>query len=289
MRRNSISCIDSPRYRKHGYPELRFLVFADGGVTLPKILLDRITAIDPDAQIKRTWNSVVDELEKNSLDAHDIVIESSDDMEGAAARIDHIWRLRVKANYAMRPAYLVIGKPSHPMARFEIERRGGYFLRLCDVPTHLVGELEHIRLGFGPLARSLPRWHVVREGVGLTARASVFLLTRQKPRVRGGNLCSAVLAVLLKNNGMPRSICEIQKLLEEDPLFKPAGGSFAVPSFSSLKMYLHRAYPKYLQEAFDLDRSGYSANWVIEREKLDQRTMGYKIRGECLPTTYFEY
>ena len=268
---------------------LRLLIFANGSACLPDSLGDQITAIDPDASIKRKWHSVVDELEKNCFDACDIIIDTCDDVRRAAARIDEIWRLRVKANYAMRPAYLVVGKTSHPMARFEIERRGGHFLLLSDVATHLAEEFGQICLGFGPLARSLPRWHVVREGAGPTARASVFLLTRRKPRVRGGDLCSAVLAVLLKNNGLPRSICEIRKLLEEDPLFKPKGGSFAVPSSSSLKMYLHRAYPKYLQEAFDQDRSGYSANWVIEREKLDERTVGYKIRGDCLPTTYFEY
>ena len=290
MRRNSILRIDDDLLDdKPGHLKFRFLVFANGHASLPDTLLDRITAIDPDAQIKRTWGSVVNELEKNSLDAHDIVVESCNDMEGAVARIDHIWRLRVQANYAMRPVYFVVSKTNHPLARFEIRLRGGHFLHLPDIPTHFEQELGQVRLGFGPLSRSLPRWDVVREGQGKNARASVFLLTRRRPRVRGGDLCSAVLAVLLEKNGVPRSICELRKILAEDPLFEPAGGSFEVPCRSSLKMYLHRAYPKYLQEAFDHDRSGYCASYVIEREKLDERTVGYKIRGERLPSGYFEY
>jgi len=103
---------------------LRLLIFANGSACLPDSLGDQITAIDPDASIKRKWHSVVDELEKNCFDACDIIIDTCDDVRRAAARIDEIWRLRVKANYAMRPAYLVVGKTSHPMARFEIERRG---------------------------------------------------------------------------------------------------------------------------------------------------------------------
>lgn len=267
---------------------LRLLIFANEGTTIPGGLLEGITAVDPNAQIKRQWSSVIAELEENCFDAHDVIVDVCDHVRLAAVRIDEIWSLRVKANYAMRPAYLVIAHNSHPMARFETERRGGRFLLLADTDTGFGEEVEQIKIEFASLSRSLPQWCVVRQGVGLTARAAVFLRGRRMTRVRGGDVCSAVLAVLLKNNGIPRSICEITKLLSEDPLFEPAGGSFALPSCASLKMYLHRAFPKYLQEAFDQDRSGYSAEWVIEREKLDEKTVGYRIRGKCLLTAYFE-
>jgi hypothetical protein len=128
--------------------------------------------------------------------------------------------------------------------------------------------------------RSLPSWTIIQEGNSDTLRAVVYLNGRHNPiRVQGNDRQIAALAAFLKHNGIGRSFNAWQKILMQDPLFTPEGGGFAVPSLASIKMYLHREFPKYLQRAFDESHSGFSAARVIEQTEPGSHGTQYRIRG----------
>jgi hypothetical protein len=257
------------------------LLFDETGNALPDNLRKQVVRIDPDAPVKRKWESVI-EASTTSPNAYDVIVDSFTDSATAIQRLNSIWKMRVRSNYAVRPAYFGISTISQrPLVRFDIERLGGHFLHLYDVPAHFEQELEQIRLAFAPLGRSLPRWLIVQEGNGPTLHAVVYLMGHQgRIRVGGSDRHNAALAALIKRNGIARSLGAWQKVLADDSLFKPGGGSFDVPSLSCLKIYLRRDFLKYLQEAFDQQRSGYRASRVIEHMHPGTWAAEYRIRGE---------
>jgi hypothetical protein len=258
------------------------LILSNPGTILPAALLEQVALVDPNASVKRSWASVTDTLMKRSCRYPDVIIDVVTDPAPVMKRIRDLWQLRVRHNYSSRPAYFAISRNiPPPLVRFDIERLGGHYLLEFDVPAHFQQELAQIRLGFGPLTRSLPCWWIVQEGNGTTLRAVIYLVTRKRRiRVGGSDRHAAVLAAFIKHNGISRSIGAWQKILSEDLLFKPAGGSFDVPSRSSLKAYLHRDLPRYLQQAFDQERTGYCADRVIECMNPGTWATEYRIRGE---------
>jgi hypothetical protein len=256
------------------------LLFNNTKRELPETLREKVLKYDRHASVKRNWNSVLD-----ALGDCDVIVDCSDDLDAVLRRINEIWLRRQRDNYAIRPAYLVVSKASqYRLARFEVERLGGHFLHLYDVPTRFGDELEQIRLRLGKLGCSLPRWLITYEGNGKTLQASVsFLGPRGWHIVRQNDGHAAELAVLIKNSGISRSIAAWRKIMMADPLFKPAGGSFTVPSRTTLRMHVHRDYIRDLQRAFDEMRAGYCAERVMERIRLGEKTVGYRIKGRWDP------
>jgi hypothetical protein len=267
------------------FAQVRIMILEETGMSIPETLLRLVLALDSNAQVKRRWDSVIHGFSRDFSAVPDMVVDIFSDTAAVLRRINVLWELRVRRNYSPRPLYVAISRVTQPaLTRYEIERYGGHFLYVADIPNHFMHEVEQLRMELCAAQRSLPRWQIVREGQGKTARVTIHLLERgTQIRLGGSDRHNAVLAAMLKRNAMPRSINEWRKILAEDPLFKPAGGSFSVPSRNTLKAYLHRDFPKYLQAAFNGRRSGYAANRVIERMRLDGKTMGYRIRGQCLP------
>ena len=256
--------------------KLRLLLFDGTKRELPERLREQVLKYDPHATVKREWASVID-----ACDAYDVIVDYSDDIDAVVRRINEIWRHRVRENYAIRPAYFLVNRISqYRLVRFEVERLGGHFLHLGDVPIRFGNELEQIRLGIDDLGRS-PRWLITYEGNGRTLQVSVsFLGPRGWRPVRQDDAHAAELAVLITtHNGIPRSIAGWRNVMISNPLFKPAGGGFSVPSRTTLRMHIHRDYIRDLQRAFDDARSGFCANKVLERVRLGEKTVGYRIKG----------
>jgi hypothetical protein len=212
----------------------------------------------------------------------DILVHLFTDQRSVMRGIEAVWNTRIRSNYRPRPVYFAIAKTSYSSrVRYEIERMGAHFLYLFDVPTHFQRELDQIRLELGPVVRSLPQWRIVQEGNGSTLRVIIYLMGRRRAiRVGGSDRLAVVLASLIRNNGMTRSISAWQKVLADEPFFTSAGGGFEVPSRSSLKMYLHRDFPRYLQRSFNDERSGYCIEKVIECVNPGTWATEYRIRGE---------
>lgn len=268
------SCQGGPR---HHSSTLRLLLFSDSKSALPQELLDKVLKYDSNAIIKRNWDSVLD-----SLDSCDVIIYNSDDIHKTLRRINEIWRYRLRGNYATRPSFLIISKTSqYHSGRFEVERLGERFLYLPDVQSQFGKELEQIRLRIADLERSSPRWLIVYEGNGRNLRVSIlFLGPRGWHVVRQDDRHAAELAVLIKNSEIARSIAAWREMMMDDLLFRPAGGSFNVPSRTTLRMHIHRDYIRDLQRAFDEARSGYSAKAIRKRAGLGEKTVGYQIKGK---------
>jgi hypothetical protein len=255
---------------------LRLVLFGETKGELPETLRAEVLKNHGDAIVKRNWGSVLD-----ALDSCDVILDYSDDIQAALRRINELWRRLVQANYAARPAYIVIGKPDRPsLARFEIERLGGHFLHLDDVPARLGEELKRIDLRIAHLSRSSPQWLIVYEGNGRTLQASVSIFGTQGLQfVRADDRLAAELAVLITNNGIPRSIASWRKIMMNSTLFKPSSGGFNVPSRTTLRMHIHRDYIRAIQKASDEVRVGYSAQRIMERIRLGEKTVGYRIKG----------
>jgi hypothetical protein len=231
---------------------------------------------DPAAVIRRDWTSVLD-----NLNDCDVIIDHSDDIRAVLRRINELWRYRVQANYEPRPAYIAIGTPSRlSLARFEVERLGEYFLHVDDVPTRLGEELKRIDFRISHLTRSSAHWLITYEGNGKTLQASVSFFGPQGLHlVRAEDALAAELAVLIARNGIPRSIAAWRKMMMDNSLFKPSGGGFNIPSRTTLRMHIHRDYIRALQQAFDEARIGYCAKRLLERIRLGEKTVGYRIKG----------
>lgn len=263
-------------FSHRGPQGLRLLLFSDARREIPETLRTEVLKVDRHAVVKRDWDSAVDDL-----DGYEVIVDCSDDIDAGLRRIDDLWRRRVEANYAIRPAYLVISKTSqYSLGRFEIERLGERFLHLADVPSHFGKELEQIRLRIAHLERSLPRWLIAYEGNGRTLQVTIsFLGPRGWQIVRQDDQHAAELAVLIKNNSIARSIASWRNVMMDDLLFESAGGAFKVPSRTTLRMHVHRDYARDLQRAFDEVRSGYRVKRVMERVRLGEKTVGYRIKG----------
>jgi hypothetical protein len=255
---------------------LRLTLFDGTRRELPEKLRNEVLRYDPAAAIRRDWTSVLDKL--NDCD---VIIDYSDDIRAVLRRINELWRYRVQANYEIRPAYLAISTPGRPsLARFEVERLGECFLHLDDVPTRLGEELKRIDFRISHLVRSSPHWLIAYEGNGKTLQASVSFFGPQGLHlVRAEDGLAAELAVLITRNGISRSIAAWRKMMMDNPLFKPSGGSFNIPSRTTLRMHVHRDYIRDLQRTFDKARVGYCAKRVMERVRLGEKTVGYRIKG----------
>jgi hypothetical protein len=257
-------------------PILRLLLFGDTKRELPQVLREEVVKHDGEAIIKRDWASVL-----STLSNCDVILDYSDDIDAVVRRINQIWRYRVRANHAIFPAYIVISKISqYALARFAVERLGARYLHLYDVPALLGDELKQIDLCIAHVARSSPHWIITYEGNGRTLQASVSFFGPQGVHlVRAEDNLAAELAVLITRNGIPRSIAAWRKIMMDNPLFKPAGGGFNVPSRTTLRMHIHRDYMRVIQQAFDEARAGYFAKRVMERVRLGEKTVGYRIKG----------
>jgi hypothetical protein len=262
----------------YGRPrDFRLVLFSDSKREIPQALCAEVIKSNCPAVVKRDWRSVV-----ANLHACDLIIDCSDNIDGALRRIDEVSRKRANDNHAIRPSYLVISATSrYPLARFEVEfRRGAHFLHLHDVPGRFSGELGQIRLRQREFERSSPRWLIEYQGNGRTLQVNIsFVSHRGLAMVRGADSLAAELAVLITNNGIPRSIAAWRKIMMGNLLFKPAGGGFNVPSRTTLRMHIHRDYIRALQKAFDEARAGYCAKRVMERIRLGEKTVGYRIKG----------
>lgn len=266
-------------HRREG--RLRLVLLNNGLGTLPSTLTEQVVKIDPEAQIRNSWASLIDSL-ADSCCAFDVIIAVGQDCSLTMQQMDDLWRLRVRHNYSPRPVYFAISKDTQRgLTRYNIERLGGHFLHLFDAPSHLQAEIDQIRLELAPVIRSLPSWRIVYEGNAGTLRPVIYLVNRRRSeRIPGSDRLIAALAVFLKNNGIARSLSGWQKILYDDPLFMPAGGEFSVPSISTLKMYIRRDFHNCLQRVFDTCGSGFCADRVIE--VVDPGTHGarFRIRGE---------
>ncbi len=261
---------------------LRILVLNDKSLPLPEKFLEPVLREDPQAIIRNSWNSVCKMIADDWPSAPHVILGVSPDCGSAIRRLTELWNLRVANNYSLWPIYFAMPRSSQPgLSRFEVERLGGYFLHIFDVPDHFRAEIEQIRLMFGHLKRSLPTWLIVYEGNGATLRAVVYFVHRKRfIQVRGSDRQIAALAVFLKNNGLKRSFSSWQQMLADDLLFGPSGGYFKVPSIGTIKMYVHRDFVKSLQRAFDEYRSGFSAKQVIEMVDRGTHLTVCRIRGE---------
>ncbi len=169
----------------------------------PSELLDQIAEIDPSAQIKRTWGSVLQHLECSVLKATDIIIDIIDATPGVAAEhLNQLSELRRRHNYSPTPLYLAISVQTQPLVvRHSIRCLGGRFIYMAHVPAHFLEEIEEIRLELAELKLNVPQWEIVEEGEVPAKRAYVHHRFRGKnPRVKGSDLESAVLAVMIRNN-----------------------------------------------------------------------------------------
>ena len=256
----------------------RLLLFNDTKRELPETLRAEVVQQDGEAIIKRDWASVL-----NAIGDCDVIIDYSDDIRAVLRRINELWRHRVRANYAIGPSCIVVSKAGSPfMTRFEVERLGERFLHLDDVPARLGEELKRVDLHIAHLSRSAPHWLIAYEGNGKTLQVSVSFFGRQGLQlVHAEDGLAAELAVLITNNGIPRSIASWRKIMMGNLLFKPAGGGFNVPSRTTLRMHIHRDYIRVLQRAFDEARSGYCAKRVLEHVRLGEKAVGYRIKGRC--------
>jgi hypothetical protein len=261
----------------------RLLIHCPRGPVLHREVLEAVDKIDKRAKIKREWANVIEELEAGDSRTVDVVIDvlGRNDFDGLE-HLQDLWSLKVLRNHAAVPLYLAVSCSDQPASfRYEVRRLGGFFMLASDVPGHFGPLMEEIRLQLDGVRRLLPRWEIVEESSGSEpVRAYVFFRFAGKLiQVRGSDRHLAVLAVLLKNNGIPRSMKALRQLCSDDPLFEPAGGSFDVPQLATLKMYLYRDFPRYLQMAFDDARASYYACRVIEHIDLGARAMGFRVRG----------
>jgi hypothetical protein len=141
---------------------LRLTLFDGTRRELPEKLRNEVLRYDPAAAIRRDWTSILD-----NLNDCDVIIDYSDDIRAVLRRINELWRYRVRANYATRPAYIAISTPSRAfLARFEVERLGERFLHADDVQARLGEELRRIDFRISHLARSSPHWLIAYEGNG---------------------------------------------------------------------------------------------------------------------------
>lgn len=261
----------------------RIVLFNSAGTPLPASLLEQVARADPHALIKRDLEAAIEMFtDANTCALPDIFLHPFSEKSSVIQGINAVWSARIQNNYSSRPVYVAVSSTRQPsLVGYEIERLGAHFLYLADVPTHFQRELDHIRLELGPMVRSLPRWLIVHEGNGTTLRTVVYFMSRRRAvRILGSYRLVAALAAFIKHNGITRSISAWLDVLADDPLFAPAGGGFEVPSRASLKMYLHRDFPRCLQQAFDELRSGYSADRVIECVNPRTWATEYRIRGE---------
>src|SRR5437899_4615099 len=125
----------------------RLVVFDDTNSDLPDFFLKRVLATDRNAPVRRQWDSVINPLVANSSLAPEVIADVFTDSTAVIRRMHEIWDWRVRSNYAAWPVYFAISRTGQPpLVRFEIERLGGHFLYLADVPNHFTQELEQIRL-----------------------------------------------------------------------------------------------------------------------------------------------
>ena len=246
-------------------------------------LLEIIEKIDPQAPIKKTWDSVIDCLELLRLDTPVVLIDIiGRDGRVGLERLQEIWKLRVAHNYAEGPIYFALScAPQAASLRYEIRRMGGRFMYLSDVASHFISELDEIKVQVKEIRESAPCWEISEEYFGADPRrVEVAVRFGSNPIYIGGSdRHRATLAVLIQNNGIARSLRALRQLCEESPLFTPSGGPFPVPQPGTMKVWLYRDYPKYLQRAFDQARSGFRAERVIEHVDLGAKAIGFRIRG----------
>src|ERR1700731_101728 len=115
---------------------LRLAVLKNTATPLPDTLIQQVMRIDPDAQIRNSWDCLIDRLTGNSCHAPDVIVGYSDECGHALEQLKELWNLRVRYNYSTRPIYLAITAQRQPViSRLEIERAGGYFLHAPDVPN----------------------------------------------------------------------------------------------------------------------------------------------------------
>jgi hypothetical protein len=266
---------------RHRRSSLRLLLLNETGLPLPAALLEQVLGIDPDAQMRNCWSSLCEKVPSLCATV-DAIVAISRDGTLPIRHLRELSSLRIRNNYSPRPLYFAVcTERQSPSVRYEIEQLGGYFLHLFDAATHFRAELEQIRLTLKSLTCTLPRWFIVYEGNGESLRAHVYFAHRRRMhRVSGSDRQIATLAAFIKNNGTCRSLSELQKTMEEDLLFRPAGGGFDVPSTNTLKMHLWRNFPNNLQKVFDLCHSGFSAERAIECCNPGTHNTKYRIRGE---------
>jgi hypothetical protein len=254
----------------------------NGSPTLHSALTEQVVRIDPEAQIKSSWTSLIDMLAANSCRTFDVIVTVGPDCSLAMEQMDELRRLRVQSNYSPRPVYFAISQDTQlGLTRYRIERLGGHFLHPLDIPCGFQAEIDLIQHELAPATRSLPFWRIVYEGNAGTLRPIIYLVNRRRSeRISGSDRLIAALAAFLKNNGIERSLSGWQKILYDDPLFTSCGGGFPVPSISTLKMYLRRDFHNCLQRVFDICGSRFCAARVIEA--IDPGTHGarFRIRGE---------
>jgi hypothetical protein len=238
--------------------------------------------IDPEAQIKSSWTSLIDMLAANSCRTFDVIVAVGPDCSLAMEQMDELQRLRVRNNYSSRPVYFAISQDTQwGLTRYKIERLGGHFLHPLDIPSGFQPEIDLIWHELTPATRSLPFWRIVYQGNAGTLRPIIYLVNRRRSeRISGSDRLIAALAAFLKNNGIERSLSAWQKILYDDLLFTPCGGGFPVPSVSTLKMYLRRDFRNCLQRVFDICGSSFCADRVIEVVNPGTHGARFRIRGE---------
>jgi hypothetical protein len=257
---------------------VRLVLFSDSKKEIPQTLCAEVLKSKCPAVVKRDWDAVVARFHE-----WDLIVDCSDDIDGALRRIDQVSRRRARENHAARPSYLVVSTISqYPLARFEVEfRRGEHFLHLHDIPACFSRELEQVRLRQRDIERSSPRWLIEYEGNGRTLQVIISFVSRRGLQVvRVADSHAAELEVFITHNHIHRSITAWRKLLMNSPLFRSRGGGFRVPSRKSLKMHVHRDFVRDLQRAFNEAKTGFSAERTIERVGLGDRTVGYRIKGK---------
>src|ERR1043165_3780335 len=147
--------------------QLSILLVNETGQPLPSYLVEPILRIDSDAKIFTSWLSVMRVLVGKSCSVPDLIIVISTDCASAVQHLNGLWTIRLRNNYSVRPLYFGLSQRGQfASRRYEIERLGGYFLALSDVPCRFSQELEQVRLALGSLIRSLPTWLIAYEGHG---------------------------------------------------------------------------------------------------------------------------
>jgi hypothetical protein len=250
---------------------------------LSQEIVDAVSEIDPGAQVTRNWDRVINYLETGAMSTVEVVV----DVLGREARVglehlQELWRLRAAYNYSPVPLYFGVSCTVQPAAlRYEIRRSGGRFMYASEASSHFRSEMEEIQIQLSEVKTMAPHWEIIQENYCDDAqRVYVQLRFSGKTEgLQGSDRHRAVLAVMLKNNGIPRSMSALRQLCAEDRLFTPAGGPLDVPQLATLKMYIFRDFPEYLQRAFDALRSGHHAERIIQHVDLGTKAMGFRIRG----------
>jgi hypothetical protein len=277
----------------NGKQGMRLLYF-DEDMQFPEDLLAQIGEIDSQTPLCRSWETLLSEIRENSLQKYDVVLHvTGSDWKRALSRVDHIWRLRIRSNYSIRPRHLVVsaGEVSAKVTR-KFTNAGAHFVHLDEIRAlrkRLRRELGLIRLEIAEVECNIPRFLSIHEGNPHGERCIPgeipnlrFLFGKAETQVHGPLPVIALITVMLMENGRHRTRKELLQLLHQSVFYDPNGGIVPIPSLNTLKTYLDQDITEVLQKSFDELRSGFLTKTLLEHKRLGNKAIGYRLCGHVI-------